>query len=129
MDIPGNARHAAADELIARGFVDPEDGTVPRWTSNGPPVWTNPMQVVDTVLQAAFPHLRPLFHHATEVGRELGRREAGEEIAEELEALNSQASTLACAMIARDVASRGSGASSEPLTGSGVGTGDTEEAK
>jgi hypothetical protein len=79
-DYPGDARHAAADALIAAGLVDPDDGTVPRWRRGEPtPIWTNPMHVVETVLKAALPHLRA-FQVETQVrvGYELGRREAGE---------------------------------------------------
>lgn len=40
----------------------------------------------------------------TEAALRLGRKEAGEEIAEALEALDPKASTLACAFLAREIA-------------------------
>lgn len=86
-------------------------------------------RTVRAVLQGAFPHLRPLFRHATEVGRELGRREATSEITEALEhyqhaleaaydarmhhsdALKADA-VDDCVEIVRGIASQASGASS-----------------
>lgn len=88
-----------------------------------------------TVLEAAFPHLRPLFQHAAEIGRQLGHREAGEEIAQliaaELDEFGSRAGDYAAGMnrarrIAIDGARFASGASSDAVTGAGTATGDTE---
>jgi hypothetical protein len=77
-----------------------------------------------------------LFRHATADGRELGRREAGEEIAEALEALaeaigdgEQREFLIDFADTARNIASPASQVRSDGLSASGVGTGDTEEAK
>jgi hypothetical protein len=90
MEISGDIRHAAIDALIKAGFVDPDDGTVPRWhDGDTTPVWTVPAQVVDVVLAAALPHLqadtKAMCETATQVGYALGRKEAAEEIAVALE--------------------------------------------
>lgn len=68
MDIPEGAVEAGAEELKHWSF--------PR----------SPEFLARSVLEAAFPHLRPLFQHATQVGYELGRREAKIEHAGMLEA-------------------------------------------
>lgn len=50
---------AAAEALLAAGFVDPDDGTIPKWLSDGNPipVWTHPSEAVKVALAAALPHL------------------------------------------------------------------------
>jgi len=58
-------------------------------------------------LEAALPHLRPLFETATELGLKLGRQEAAEEIAEQISMYNQEWSANTwrsiAAGIARDV--------------------------
>lgn len=134
----GDARQAAIDALIEEGFVDPDDGTVPRWRKGeSVPVWTVPAQVVDHVLAAALPilHTEPTFTasevkelttKATEVALALGRKEAAEEIAVVLDAcvdpdgfgtvVNRASFAAALAMIARNIASQPYGAAPERLT-------------
>ncbi|MFI6681897.1 hypothetical protein [Kribbella sp. NPDC050470] len=124
MDIPGEAVEAAA-RALAYVSIAPHS---PDLTSDA-----------HSILAAAFPHLRPLFQHAAEVGRELGRREALNELydevsmAEEWQVDDPRISYVDVqidkSLYLRIMASRASGASSEPLTGAPTATGDTEEAK
>jgi hypothetical protein len=103
MDIPREAVDAVA-RVLNDWYEVPKSGA----------------RVAEEALAAAFPHLRPLFQHATEVGRREALMEAHNAVQAKL-GITSRALP-----IIRSIASPASDASSEPLTGSGVGTGDTE---
>jgi hypothetical protein len=125
MDIPQSAIEAAARGMRPELWSDPDLRLAADHAKRLEFQRSVVRDAASAALRAAFPHLRPLFQHAAQVGRELA-------LAQVRAALVAEGATQRAIRIVDDIAntaSPASDASSEPLTGSGVGTGDTEEAK